>query len=1077
MAKLSIYKASAGSGKTFRLTGEYLKLIFNPNNSFKSILAVTFTNKATAEMRERILKELNTLATSNNSAHASELKKEYNLTDKEINYKAKNLLNQILHSYSRFNINTIDSFFQKILRAFTHETGLTSGFNIELNFKQILLLSIEQFFDKANNNPDTKKWLSNFAIQKIEDGKSWDIEKDIYKFCMDAFNEVFFEFSEPQLEELSNIEKFKSYKSNLLKDINAFINSLQRYGEETLDHINSHNLSIHDFSYGKSSVVAQMLKFKSIYRDDIKKLGKRVIGATQCTDGLTGWGTKKSARRDDIKECVDNGLQDILNNISNMYDDKYEIFSTARAIYKGVDLFAVLVEVFNELNKYCREKNIFLLQLASPLLTKMIGSDDAPFIYEKTGENLKYFMIDEFQDTSKLQWNNFLPLFTDSISQGYKSMVVGDVKQSIYRWRNGDWTLLNHKIADTFKNHGVKEETLKFNWRSAPTVINFNNSIFNTISAYAIEYLNSNDIPEQIAEKFNQTIHNIYSSANQKIPEKNKDILGLVNVQFLEESKDNEENTQWYLNKMIEALSELFSKNTQPKNIAILVRKGKEGAMVAKHLMEHIQKNPDKANLFNFVSNDSVLLGSSSIILLLIALLEYLANPDNNESKATILYFYSLLTSSPIEAAKKLLTVDFKGQNQFLNALPPNFKKELNSLKKLPLSALTNRLLSIFIFDNKPIDISKQLPFIHTFQDCVLNHTKNNSNDIIGFLDWWNEYGINQPVNLSDEQNAIRIITIHKSKGLEYNAVIIPFAQWDLDQRSKYMWCETPNTFNQLSMVPIKYSSELANTAFKYDYLTEKTMSLIDNINLLYVSLTRAVKALYIFAPKPKKIDNYKKISDLIYNILNSSPNFTKEWNIEELRFSSGNLQTEKIEKLQLKKPNTKLPNLSNSESRLGLRLSAKEYFVNDEGEPSQVINMGNIYHRVMERIITVNDVGTAVNSVIHEGLLSRPEGNKLIPKLNYILKSQKVASWFNNGYRIMNESSIITKGGTMKRPDRVMIGKNEVIVIDYKFTNNHSTKHIEQVKEYMTFIESIEKINTIGYVWYVLENEIIKVQ
>lgn len=1074
--KLSIYKASAGSGKTFRLTGEYLKLIFNPNNSFKSILAVTFTNKATAEMRERILKELHTIATSNKSDHASDLKKEFKLSDKELNLKAKDLLNQILHNYSRFNINTIDSFFQKILRAFTHETGLTSGFNVELNLKQILLLSIEQFFDKANNNADTKKWLSNFAIQKIEDGKSWDIEKDIYSFSMDAFNEVFFSFSEMQLEELSKIENFKSYKKELNKHLTFFIETLHKFGKETALHLNKHNLGMTDFSYGKSGVVGYMLKLERIYQDDIKKPTTRAVSALNSTDGTTGWCAKKSPKQTEIQECVNTGLQDILKRTFTFFEENYETYSTARAIYKGIDLFAVLVEVFNELNLYCREKNIFLLPLASPLLSKMIGSDDAPFIYEKTGENLKYFMIDEFQDTSKLQWNNFSPLFTNSISQGYESMVVGDVKQSIYRWRNGDWTLLNHQLADTFKNFGVKEEPLTFNWRSAPTVINFNNTIFNSISAHAIEYLNSNDIPEQIAEKFNQTIHSIYSSANQEIPEKNIGISGMVNVQFLEEGKDKIENTQWYLDKMIEALDELFEKKIQPKDIAVLVRKGKEGSMVAKHLMEHIQKHPEKAHLFNFVSNDSVLLGSSSIVLLLIALLEYLANPDNNQSKATIIYFNSLLQNNPIESAKELLKIDFRGQNQFLDALPDDFGKELNSLKKIPLSALVNRLLSIFIYENKSIDISKQLPFIHTFQDSILNHTKNSGNDILGFLDWWNEYGINYPVNLSDEQNAIKIITIHKSKGLEYNAVIIPFAQWDLDQMSKYMWCETPDAFNQLSMVPIKYSSELANTTFKYDYLTEKTMSLIDNLNLLYVALTRAVKALYIFAPKPSKVDKYKKVSDLLFNIFINEPTFTDGWSLDELTYRNGDLHTESLDELIVSRPNTKLPKLSNSENKLGLRLSAKKYFVNDEGEPSQVINMGNIYHKVMEHIITINDIETAVNSVIGEGLLSKSEGKELIPKLKNILASQQVESWFNSSYKIMNESSIITEGGTLKRPDRVMIGDDKIIVVDYKFTLQKSKKHIQQVKEYMNYIESIEKMNTIGYVWYVLENEIIKI-
>ncbi len=1076
MQKLTIYKASAGSGKTFRLTGEYLKLIFNPKRSFKNILAVTFTNKATAEMRERILKELHTLAAGKKSKYANELKQEYGLNDIELKNRAKILLSQILHNYSRFNVNTIDSFFQKILKAFVRETGLSSGFNIELNLKQVLELSIERFFDEANNNPAIKEWLSNYAIQKIEDGRSWDIEKDIFNFSIDAFNEVFFGFSESQLEEFSNMENFKAYKKELNTTVKSFIGSLNNFGKQAKQQIDKHNLSIDDFSFGKSGVAGFLLKLENINYKSVKEPSSRVQKAYDSDDGIEGWSSKSSKIKTEIQLCVNDGLHNILKGVVAHFNENYELYNTALAIWKGIDVFAVIVEVFNRLNSYCIEKNIFLLPFASPLLSKMIGNNDAPFIYEKTGEYLRYFMIDEFQDTSKLQWNNFSPLFLNGISQGNESLVVGDVKQSIYRWRNGDWTLLNSKLAKTFELFGVKEESLEDNWRSAPEIVNFNNRIFNEIGGHAISYMQSKDTPEQIADEFYKVIQNIYSSAKQNVPEQNKNLQGMVNVKFCDEGNDKDENTRWYLDKMTDAITGLLDKGIGPKEIAILVRKKSEGAQVAKHLMEYAQEHPERKGQLSFISNDSVLLGSSTVILLIIALLEYLENTDNNESKAAIVYYWLLFTNTPTQSAEKLIEIDFNDKTQFLASLPTEFKHNLSELKKLPFSILVNRLLNIFIFANKSAQVLQQLPFIHTFQDIALNYSKNNGSDISGFLTWWKEFGEATPISLSDEQNAIRIITIHKSKGLEYKAVIIPFANWGLDQLPKQMWCKTPDAFNRFSIVPVRYSSGLAKTHFKNEYWVEKTMALIDNLNLLYVAFTRAATALYIFAPVPSKSGTINKISDLLYNIFNSSASFTEEWESEQHTFTCGSIIKEFTDNNE-PVVDTKIPILQNPERKLSLRLSAGDYFIDDDGLLSKKVNKGTIYHKIMERIITYNDIDDAVNSVVNEGFLTKPESVELIGKLKKILHSDKVSGWFKNNYRVLNELSIITENGKTKRPDRVMIGNNEIIVVDYKFTVEHSKSHLRQVKEYMDYISAIEGKNTIGFVWYVFENEVIEVE
>jgi ATP-dependent exoDNAse (exonuclease V) beta subunit len=1076
MTLLSIYKASAGSGKTFRLTGEYLKLIVDPENSFRSILAVTFTNKATAEMRQRILEELHTLGTGKNSAHADELKQAFKLTDNELKTRANFLLRQILHNYSRFNISTIDSFFQKILKAFTRETGLGSGYSIELNLKTILEHSIGLFFENINKNAQTKEWLSNYAIQKIEDSKSWDIEKDIYTFSMDAFNEVFFGFSEQQLEEFSRIENFKAYKKHLMVSIHTFVNTLQRYGTKAVNHIQNHQLAVADFSNGQSGVAGFLTKLQYVNQYTVKEPGVRALKALNSADGIEDWCTKTSKNKLTIQSCVNSGLGDILKNSIALFDSHYESFNTAKAILNGLDVFAVVVEVFNQMNQYCREKNIFLLPMASPLLSKMIGENDAPFIYEKTGEYLKYFMIDEFQDTSKIQWENFSPLFLNGISQNHESLVVGDVKQSIYRWRNGDWTLLNHKLANDFRNFGVNEINLEFNWRSAPEIINFNNWVFDAISKHAMLYMQNKNAPEELLQEYAGMLANIYNSAKQQIPDKNKNLSGCVTVSFCEEGKDKEENEQWYLNKMLNAILELLDNGVEPKDIAILVRRWKEGAAVAKHLMEYIQKNPERKEQLSFVSNDSVLLGSSSIILLLISLLEYLVNTENKESKANIIYFNSLLTKSATHSANDLMEVDFTDNKQFLSKLPLEFSDNVSALQKLPFPTLIYRLLNIFVYPNTLVNISQQLPFIHTFQDIILNFSQNNGSDISTFLNWWNEFGITTPINLSDEQNAIRIITIHKSKGLEYKAVIIPFANWSLDQLSKYIWCKTPEAFNHFSIVPIRYSSALSKTSFKNEYWTEKTMALIDNLNLLYVAFTRAVQSLYIFAPKPTKEDAYSKISDLIFSMLENENIPQGKWDQENFTFTSSKLN--KLQNKKITKPETEeiIPIIKNNERKLKIRLSANDLFKDSEGALHKKVIMGNIYHKIMEQIITLNDIEPAVESMKTQGFLNKVEAQNLVTKLKETLSSEQTTNWFNGTYKILNESSILLKQSQTKRPDRVMIGKDHVIVLDYKFTSNHDINHTIQVKEYIKYVQLIENKSVEGFVWYFNDNSFVKV-
>ncbi|MBI9065971.1 MAG: UvrD-helicase domain-containing protein [Salinivirgaceae bacterium] len=1071
MAVLTIYKASAGSGKTFQLIREYLSLIFNPKTHFSSILAVTFTNKATAEMRDRILNELFALANALDSGHTQYLKKLYNLSEDEIKIKAKFLLNDILYNYGRFKISTIDSFFQIILKSFTREIGLNLGFSLELNKKQILELSIEKFFETIQENKQLSNWLSDFAIQKIESGKSWDIQNDILSFTEDAFSELFFSFSEEQLKQFSDIRNLNTYKQNLNFIIDGFINSLRKIGDSALIGLKESNLKVDDFSYKNSGVAGFLVKQKGIDSYTVAKPGKRVESALHSDDFISGWCAKSSPKKDEILNCVQQKLHPVLLELFKLFETKYEHYISAVAILKSIDILAIIVEVFNHLINYCNEKNIFLLPLASPLLSKMIGSNDAPFIYEKTGEYLKHFMIDEFQDTSNLQWANFYPLFFNGISQDYKSLVVGDVKQSIYRWRNSDWTLLENQIQDQFRFFSQEEKVLPNNWRSDKNIVEFNNSCFKKIASIAQSEINNEFASYGFLDAEN-LVERIFSTTEQQVSPKKINSTGFVNVKFYEFEKDAEYNQTLINEYVIESLNKLFEHGFSPKDIAVLVRRNKEGAQIAQALMDYRRNNPEKAHLFEFVSNDSVFLGSSSIIQLLIALLEFIIDETNLLSKGKILQYFYVQNMSPKEASTKLIDIDFSDNNAFLNALPDQFKNEKDQLIELSLSQLVASLLKIFVFKINSSTAQNHFPFINAFQDAILNFTKKNGSDISGFIEWWYEFGFQTPINLSEEQNAIRIVTIHKSKGLEYKAVIAPFSYWNLDQRSKLMWCKPQvEPFNEISAIPVMYSSKLADSIFKEEYAKEKLMATIDSLNMLYVAFTRAEQALFIGAPAntTKKI---KTVGDLLYEYMHSmnEEKQNSEFVDDDNSFTIGELSL--IEKEE--HPIREYPfdsDIEFSSNEIAVRIKSNAAIFNEK-DVSQT-QQGKILHKILENTKVIGDLEAATQKLVNSGIIQEKDKNAYFNFLSERLSSFEHNDWFSDKWKIMNEVAILQPGGQIRRPDRVLISDTEIVIVDYKFTKAKSSSHIQQIKEYMKLVQVVENKHVTGFVWYLLSNEL----
>lgn len=1082
MNGLKIVKASAGSGKTFRLTAEYLKLLFEQEGKFHNILAVTFTNKATQEMQERILEELSLLWHNKESDHLDFLKKATQLDEARLREKAGVYLQQILHNYSYFKVSTIDSFFQQILKGFSREIGLSNGFNIELDSNKIIKKAVEQMLSEMSENKELQKWLQDFAFEQIQDEKNWDIEKKLVNFAKNALQENFLSFDEDYLSSLT-LEKFSVLNQELDRIIKDFVTFVRKTGDDFCKQIEKYSLEVTDFYYGYKGVVGYFSKLKNVRASSFELPTIRVKSAINSKDQVEGWTKSNSPKKHEVKDCVSDGLQKIACDFGQFCENKFEEFLTALITKKHLNTFAVFIEIYKYVLNYCRENDLFLLSLSSPLLSKMIANNDTPFIYEKTGHFIEHFMIDEFQDTSIMQWKNFSPLVSDSLAQNKNTLIVGDIKQAIYRWRNGNWELLSRGIKEQFEAFQPKEENLPYNWRSKKNIVLFNNWFFKK-SSEIIEQENRLYLEN---ETYNSALNiaEIYKDCEQQIPTKNEDETGYIKLLFTNYKRGDENIKEKQLEHLQKGIKELTAKGYQPKDMAILVRKKAEGVALAKYLMQLSKLEPENAHLYRFVSSESVFLSSSDAVWLIVLLMNWVYKQENIFLKAQIIQLYFSLNEDYEKATELLSSIDLKDNAVFLDLFPKEFKTKLTDLKQSNLSNMMSELIRIFFAENTYLQhqMEKNIAFIHLLQDEVLNYSNNFENNIEGFMEWWKNEGKETSIKLSEEQNAIRIMTIHKSKGLEFKAVFIPFVNWNFTNSKNlpllWEYIDKP-PFSIFKSLPIDYNEKLKNSFAKKAHTEEYLRLLIDNLNLLYVAFTRAKNCLYIFSNKMNSSNKESKISS-ITSVLNLTMN--NEQAAFECLEDEGNQIFEwgeipEIEQEEQAKPTAKIKNykLGNYTKKLRIKTEGKAIFqTNEENVNIQQIK-GRIYHKIFEFINTEKDIENAVSKVTEMGLIDKKDKNKVMNQIQDFINKKDVNDWFSEKWNSKNERSILLKNGEIKRPDRVIENEEKIIVIDYKFAETEKKQYEKQVLAYTKAIESISKKNVEGYIWYVNLNKVQKI-
>ena len=1081
---LLVYRASAGSGKTFTLAVEYIKQLILDPYAYRHILAVTFTNKATAEMKERILSQLYGIAHQDpkSKCYFNKIKESTGLPDQEITEAAGKALNNIIHDYSRFRIETIDSFFQSVMRNLARELELERNLNIELDTTEAINDTVDVMIEKMTEDSPALRWILNYIEHRINDNKRWNMSGEIKKFAKNLFNEEYLEKGNELQETLQDTDFIKKIQDALRNKKTETQEVMKGFYEHFLEVLHEQNLEPTDLKSGMRGVASYFNKLNNgSFKED-----NRNKTMESCLESAENWSSKTSAKRDVIVALAEQQLIPLLSAAEEMRPRANRLVNSCDLTLRHLYNLPLLVYIDKELREQNKMHNRFMLSDTTALLHKLIGKEDASFIYEKIGSSINIVMIDEFQDTSRLQWSNFHQLLEECLSQYNGSLIVGDVKQSIYRWRNGDWSILAGlgKDKDSFN---VQTVPLTKNWRSGEYIIRFNNMFFQKLR----ELLAQGD-PDNKIDGFKE-IENIYSDVAQEYEANNQ---GFVRLSLLPEKLPSTNCEQEQLLQLAQQIKELIDGGQKQNEIAILVRKKKWISMIADYF--------DKNTEYRIVSDEAFQLDASLSVCMLIDCLRILANHDDLIASARLAVAYQ---QHILKNDTDTNTILLQGA---INYLPEAFAKHLEQWSLMPLYELLERLF--LLFDMKLME--KQDAYVSDFFDSVTEYLSKKSSEMNAFLKYWDET-LHKKAIPSGEPEGIRIMSIHKSKGLEFPTVLLPFCDWNIENETNdhLVWCQDPKAegsesiFGKLPLTPINYSSSMKESVYKDSYLQEQHNLWVDNMNLLYVAFTRPCKNLFIWGVKGHKDTVSKWLEDTVYKLqedkltTTSMPMQTEEDSDIEV-FEYGKLSTANPEHAELiqnvDKTNktavvnrlmTKstplvvtldsLNNPSNIEFRQSNRSAA---FIKGEEEDEEVnyADRGSLLHYLFSNIKKAQDLPRALEQLRFEGLFRSAEEEEQVQRLaEEILNMPQIKPWFEDGWEVYNERSIIytTEDGTVKpeRPDRVMRQGDQVIVVDFKF-GHKKPKHQEQVSSYMTLLKQMGYEHVNGYLLYGYSRELIEV-
>ena len=1022
----SIYDASAGSGKTYALVKEYLKIILSSpkNDAYRNILAITFTNKAVHEMKSRIVGSLSEFAKDTPSSKAQELMQDVSvdtgLSLIQIKTKAQQIIKHLIHNYAAFDISTIDKFTHKVIRAFAHDLNLPMTFEVTLDTENLLIEAVDAIIAQAGEDEILTNLLVDFTMEKTDDDKSWDISREILETGKLVLNEnnrnEITHFQDKSITEFLEIKKkLVAVCAELEKETITFGNQAAALLEQK--EIDPKSFSRGTFPNHIASIQAGKFNPKN-------KTFKEV-------DDIA---INKTAQDRELIEAI---IPDLLSILSKVYA-LFEKIYFYKAFLKNITPLSLLNTVSNELAKIQQEQNILSITEFNALIHREIQNQPAPFIYERLGERYRHFFIDEFQDTSEMQWQNLIPLIDNALSgqdeYGDKGtlMIVGDPKQSIYRWRGGkaEQFIELSKDQNPFNNPDKKVTQLEYNYRSYSQIIEFNNSFF-----------------KQLANEFQHPDYkDLYENhSHQKV---NSKTGGYVNISFLPDTAESEEvgvdKTEKYVQATLDTINQVHEKGFEYKDIVILTRKRGQGIAVANFLTE--QGVP-------LLSSETLMIQNATEVRFIIQVLKYLKNSSDIDAKAHFLHYLGLYAQDhlPVHdfiAKGKELVQETEFEHWLLQF---NLDLSFQNLRKKSLYEAVEIMVSKFL--NPKLRTSS---YVQYFLDIVLERDIRNQAGVADFLDFWDKSADKFSIPSPEGTNAVRIMTIHKSKGLEFPVVIMPFAEEDYSRKPKdKLWLNAEEATVGLPKVLIDNSS--AVEGFGGDalelYTIKKQEELLDNINVLYVALTRAEEQLYIISSKNlSSKGEFPKNNMCAFFV-----NYLLEQGVykeEILEYEFGNSM--KLSSENKHEDSSKIiPSVNEVLNPKNIKIAQREALMWGTHQ-QEAIAYGNVIHEILSFVKCKNDVDLAIVKAIEDGLIQLGQKEVVYQTIFEIVNHESLINHFAEGNRVLNEQTIIQKEGKIIKPDRMVVTPDKkVFLLDYK-TGVPNPKYITQLNHYQNVIEQM---------------------
>ncbi len=1040
--ELVIYRSSAGSGKTYTLVFEYLKLVLQNPTLYRSILAITFTNKATEEMKTRIVEALVAISENKEPELQKSIHEQTGLPLQQLPAKAAQVVENILHDYSGFAVSTIDSFFSKMVRSLARELHLPLRFNIELDINSVISEITVMLFNDISKDPWLRKWLQNFVFDKLENEKGWQIEKEIHKIAKQLFDD---KYRTLFAEGIRKPEKELIGELKIL--INSFESKMISFGKEFSTIVAENNLSLEDFHYGKTGAANYFFKIQQKVKDNNYLPGKRFLDAAESEDL---WAAKKSPQAEVVKSLALSKFIPLANKILKLIENENRRYKGALAVLANAYEAGVIGALDEKLKIFRDENEIVLLTDTNRILSRAISGQDTPFIYEKSGNRYSHFMLDEFQDTSDFQWQNLAPLIENSIGSGNYTLIVGDAKQSIYRWRGGNMNLLLNGIKSQFKHFDeiTRVRQLDSNYRSREVIVSFNNKFY-AQAPYALDLKIEEGTPgnaynsKDIAQEWKKGIENdgylkiiLYESKKSK------------KKSFDREASDDEDSG-WKENACQESLTtlhKLFEAGYEPGDIAFLTRKNSDAKEITAFLLNN--------GIDKIISPESMQLYHSPNILFIVNLLTFINDQQDQIALAHINYYWNIVCHPETAQEPDHLFSQRKYEN--LQMLPDSFTKRLIEFRKIPLYEVVEELLIIFKLNSIPEAYTQR------FLDLIIEYSVSNPSNINDFLLWWDE-------NLEKDkcsvivpagENAIRVMSIHKSKGLQFPVVIIPFAEWKLTPHpDETIWVTNNQApFNSVPAHPVRVNKKLEDSVFEEDLDREVLMSKMDNLNMLYVATTRAEEQLYIFAQLPTESTNktVNTTSKLIYSILQSDEHWSHQLVTDQkCTFESGKFSApfrkKKTSHVTGENLNTWIS--EGWKSRLQMLISKKKISVYDPEPPDTIY--GTIFHEIASSIYNSDNTENIIDQYFIQNKVDEEQRARIVNDIQYFVSIAKEREWFDENAETLNETELLLTDGSLLRPDRVIIKKNEVLIIDYK-TGAEEKNHLRQLESYAVVLKQM---------------------